>query len=199
MKKTCEQIRDRIQEQLDSAPLEAGHGILNIAPVATIEDHVNSCVACREFQRELESIRTALREMPQLNLPEEDLEAVWERTVRARVSTSHVHRISGRTFSWMALAAAVLFATIALQLVPQAIAPPAIPTAGVQATDTPAAADVELASQQLRWALGMTGEAIRKSRRAAAKDLVAVDATLNQLPIRLPLTRGGLTGKRGEL
>ena len=184
----CERIREQIQERLDTQ--------LQDASAPAIEAHLSTCVACRDFQRELEAIRDALREMPQLSLPDEDLDAVWEQTVKAPIRQAPGYRTAPRTFSWLALAAAVLFAVVSFQLVPDAVAPSSLPT---MATVTPDAAEVELASRQLRWALGRTGEALRKTRRAAASDLASVDETLNQLPIRLPLMRGSLTGKRGEL
>lgn len=184
----CERIREQIQERLD-APLQD-------ASSPSIDDHLQTCVACRDFQRELESIRDSLRDIPQLSLPEGDLEAVWAQTVNAPVRKTTEPRTSPRAFSWLALAAAVLFAVVSLQLVPEAVAPTPPPTTAQVAPD---AAEVELAAQQLRWALGRTGEALRKTRRAATSDLAGVDQTLNQLPIRIPLMRDGLTGKRGEL
>lgn len=97
-KLTCDEALDMIHERLD--------GALDGARQEPLTTHLEDCAKCRQRDAEFALLREELRDMPVLEFPAEDLERVWDRTVRAPISMMR----SKRPARWLtAAAAAALF------------------------------------------------------------------------------------------
>lgn len=89
-------------------------GTLDQSDAAKLARHRESCPDCAQREAELQLLIDGLRELPTIEFPAEDLERVWDRTVRAPVSLEQ-RRGSGqrRPSRWLtAAAAAALFAGV---------------------------------------------------------------------------------------
>jgi predicted anti-sigma-YlaC factor YlaD len=71
----CIAARERIHEMLDG-PVPSGRD-------AELERHLAECEACTAFRNELALVGTALRELPEVAMPDDALDDVWDRTVFA--------------------------------------------------------------------------------------------------------------------
>src|SRR6185503_13826064 len=76
----CARARAGLQARLDADPAQR-------VDAAELEAHLAGCADCRAFAHELQEVQDALRAAPLLRFPDEALEAVWDRTVRARQVT----------------------------------------------------------------------------------------------------------------
>jgi anti-sigma factor RsiW len=141
---TCSEARELAQPWLDEALGPDRRELLDL--------HVAACAACREELEELASLRRALRSLPHRELPPEDLDQIFGRTVdrpRAR---------SGRwkDWRWAAVAAAMLAGAL---LVPW-IAPG--PSEDGSFSEGVSDARARRAVAELRGVLGIASEAIRR-------------------------------------
>jgi predicted anti-sigma-YlaC factor YlaD len=99
---TCEVALVQIHELLDRFEVDE-------APSDMLREHLERCSGCRQRASEYRVMLQALREMPRLQLPADDLERVWDRTVRAPIALKRP-RLASR---WVVAAvAAVLFLAI---------------------------------------------------------------------------------------
>lgn len=98
---SCDEALDMIHDRLDAT--------LDQARQARLTAHLESCSNCRQRDAEFALLREELRELPVLEFPAEDLERVWDRTIRAPIPLSRPKRPA----RWLtAAAAAVLFAGV---------------------------------------------------------------------------------------
>jgi len=75
----CAEAREVVHLSLDAEIMDAG-------PKQRLEAHLSCCESCREFTAELRAIQGGLRSLPELKLPDEVLERVWDRTTHARAT-----------------------------------------------------------------------------------------------------------------
>jgi hypothetical protein len=137
-------------------------GALDAQRARELRTHLDSCGACRQHARDLRDLRGALRALPRLTMPEEDLEAVWGRTVDAAARGP----ASRRRVAWpagLAAAAALLLAALALPLLLEAPAP------GRSAAER----DMLRAASELKVALGIAGRSLDRARGAALREAMA--------------------------
>jgi hypothetical protein len=161
-KQTCAEIRAELQDQLDG-PIAADRA-------EAIASHLASCAACREYRTEMQSVVDALRELRLLAppLPDEALDAVWQRTSRAP------RRRFPLRLDWR-IAAAAAIVTVAL-----------LPSLFRPVRSGPSPVEIARARDEARLVLGLAGRAIRTTERA--RDQVMQDEiprALRHLPLRL--------------
>lgn len=97
----CDEALDMIHDRLDATLSQARH--------AQLSAHLESCADCRQRDAEFALLREELRDMPVLEFPAEDLERVWDRTIRAPIPMARPKRPA----RWLtAAAAAALFAGV---------------------------------------------------------------------------------------
>ncbi len=75
----CAAAREAVHVSLDAELMDAGLR-------QRLEAHLEGCAACREFASEMRAIQGGLRSLPELKLPDDVLERVWDRTTRAPVA-----------------------------------------------------------------------------------------------------------------
>jgi predicted anti-sigma-YlaC factor YlaD len=132
----CARARAALQARLDEDP---------DAPVesAEIEAHLSGCADCRALARELAEVQDGLRSAPLLAFPDEALESVWDRTVRARPWRRAVA-------VWGGLAAAGILGALLL----------ATPR-GARVPQGPSQQEVLQAAADVRFVLRLTDQQIR--------------------------------------
>ena len=180
---SCSEIREALHERLDG-PIPAGRR-------QEIENHLERCAGCREFQLGLLALGDTLRSAPAFSLPDEVLETVWARTIRA--GAPHRSGPTRRLPRWAAAAAAVLvlaFLPAVVRLVRTTserglMEEPINPTAVHDGSD-PAA--LTRAGQEARMVLAVTARALRRTERAAYDRVLVgeVSPAVRRIPIRWP-------------
>lgn len=165
----CVEIRRTIQESMD--------GPVALERQADAAAHVRSCSQCREYREGLEIVRNALAALPSIPFPEDGLERVWEKTIRAAVPRSQ--KRARRSLPWLAAAAAILVTVLFL------------PALFRPLTRSYSQADLTTAERQARSALALAGDALRKSRHAAVSDVLEgeVSPAMKKIPIRWSSTK----------
>jgi len=180
---SCPEIRETIHEHLDG-------------PIARdrqqeIGTHLALCAACRDFQQGLLALGDALRSAPVFPLPEDVLEDVWDRTVRAR--SEHPAGRTRRLQWWAAAAAAVLMLAflpavvrLARMTSEQGRADERIHPMAVLDPSDPAA--LARAGHEARMVLAVTARALRRTERAAYDRVLVghVSPAVRRIPIRWP-------------
>ncbi|MDX1388287.1 MAG: zf-HC2 domain-containing protein [Acidobacteriota bacterium] len=141
----CGRAREIIHEMLDG-PLPADR-------LAELEQHFEGCDACRAFRDELALVQRGLRELPEVPMPDDALEEVWERTVRA---DDKVVPLATPTKRWAMLASAAVLALVAVLAVFNLW----------NGVDEPSPEEVEIARAQLEQVLSLTGGALQKTQSA---------------------------------
>lgn len=171
MNETCRNARRAVQEQLDG-PIDATAG-------AELERHLGECTQCREYRIDLQALQRSLRELPELTFPDDALEQVWDRTIRADDPAGTTrHSVSPRV--WLA-AAAVLTIT-ALLVVWNTINAPTSPPGGVAARYSQE--ELEQAALQTRQVLELTAQVLNRSRNTAGRVLAdEISPALQRVPI----------------
>lgn len=172
----CVEAREIIHEMLDG-PTPAGRA-------SALEAHLEGCEACRLFRDELFLVQRGLRDLPEIAMPDDALEEVWDRTVRGE---DRVVVLATWRKNWKHLASAaalVLVATIAVWILQPG--QPAGPTEK----------EVEIARAQLEQVLGLTGSAIQRTQTVAVERVIRgnVSPTLQRIPILGSTTKKTETG-----
>jgi anti-sigma factor RsiW len=146
----CARARQALQAQLDEDPRE---------PVATgeVERHLQGCPECRALARELAEVQAALRGSPLLHFPDEALEQVWARTVRAPKGL----RVRRAAAVWSGLAAAALLGALLLTLPRSARVP-----------HRPSQEEVLRAAADVQFVLRLTDHEIRHQGARALSEVL---------------------------
>src|SRR6185369_4285105 len=131
----CARARHALDERLD--------GPLDPAREADLAAHLAGCAACREHEAGMLLVRSALRSLPEVPLPDEALAEVWARTVEGGSA-----RLA-RPARWAAVAAAVLVAGLTFVLVRKPGSP----------EPKPSQAEIAQAATEARLVLGLTARA----------------------------------------
>ncbi len=160
----CIETREALQDALDG-PIAAER-------LRTIEDHLRICPQCRDDREGLLAVRSALRSVADVPLPEEALELVWARTIR---SGPRPRGIEAFRLDWRLAAAAA--AVVTLLFLPPLLRPVPSPYG---------TADLSRAEQDARRVLALTARALRKTERAAVDHVLAgeVSHAMRKIPIR---------------
>jgi len=139
-----------------------------------LDEHLKCCAACRDFAAEMQTIQEGLHSLPEIRLPDQALERVWERTVRSR-------RSALRPRLWMPAAAAALVIVALAGLWLRNGSTPQGPTE----------AEIEQAAQQARVVLGITSRALHRTERAAFDEVLSeeVSGALRRMPIQWGASR----------
>lgn len=146
----CARARAGLQARLDADPAQR-------VDAAGLEAHLAGCADCRAFARELQEVQDALRAAPLLRFPDEALEAVWDRTVRARQVTGLRRGVA----VWSSLAAAGVLGALLL----------AVPH-GTPAPQGPSDEEVRRAAAQVEFVLRLTDHEIRHQGTRALREVL---------------------------
>jgi anti-sigma factor RsiW len=155
----CNEAREAIHVSLDADLMDAGLQ-------QRLEAHLAGCARCRELASELRAVQGGLRSLPELKLPDEVLQRVWQRTSRSR-----------RTRPWyLAAAAAAVVLTVLGGLWLRN---------GSESTG-PTEAELRRAAREARMVLRLTGQALRRTERVAFDDVLTdeVSRALRRMPIQ---------------
>jgi anti-sigma factor RsiW len=166
----CSEAREAIHASLDADLMDA-------VQRRDLEAHLARCAPCREHAAELRRVQDALRSLPELELPEEALERVWQRTTR-----SSRLPFRPRLRDLVASAAAVLLVAVVGLWLYEGSAPPG-----------PTDAELERAAREARLVLGVASRALQRSEEVAIRDVLAeeVSPALRRAPIRWPEPSAG--------
>ncbi len=172
----CEAMRKTIQDGQD--------GPLSTEDVRALEVHLAGCADCRDYERGIEMVREALRVMPLHRFPDEALERVWDRTVRAEVEAR-------RRFGWvdwrpLAAAAVLAAALFGIWLLgDRATSRHEIVADNGPGRETYSAQEIERARAELELVLGVTAQTVRQAEAAAVGGVLAneVSPALSRIPV----------------
>lgn len=163
----CRQAREWIQDRLDA--------VLDESSARALSEHLASCKGCSAYRDEIEAVHAALESLPEMRLPDEALQEVWSRTVDAGAREIPWWK---QGFGWRpALAAAVLLAVVAAAWFTLDRRPP-------EPTDP----ELLQAAEEARYVLELTAAALKRSERAAVKEVLAgqVSPALERIVIDWP-------------
>jgi len=157
----CASARRAVHARLDAEPLDDRQR-------QRLERHLAGCDACRRLADELRAIQGGLRSLPEMQLPDEILERVWNRTTR---------RSGGRSWFYAAAAAALLLAVLGGMWIER----------GGGAEPRMSDAELRRAAVEARLVLGLTSRALRRGGRTADRVLTdEISPALRKVPIRWP-------------
>ncbi|MCU0224561.1 MAG: zf-HC2 domain-containing protein [Acidobacteria bacterium] len=184
------------------ALLTRADGDLPAAEAAALARHLAACASCRARAESLDATIAALRGLPPaLPFPDDALESVWDRTLRAAPAEgATVVRLADRAVdgaarsprraTWrLALAAAALLAAVLGPWLAfrarddgRFAGPPGPQPATVAAALTP---EERRAAAELRLVLQLTDRALQRSQRAAVDGVLrrGVDPALRRIPL----------------
>ena len=157
----CARARAGLQARLDADPAQR-------LDAAEIEAHLAACADCRAFARELQQVQDALRAAPLLHFPDDALEQVWDRTLRAR----QVTRLRRGVAIWGGLAAAGILGALLLTLprAPQGPSPEEVRRAAAQVEFVLRLTDHEIRHQGARALSDVLNEEVAPALRKADRD-----------------------------
>ena len=170
----CTAARETIQDLFDG-PVSAGRR-------ESLDGHLAGCRECRDARAGLDTVRAALQAMPEIPLPDDALDEVWARTVRATSDEA-----SSWGWGWkpaMVLAASILL-TAMVVLWSQRIEPTALPAV---AENTYTDEQIDQARAELRQVMAITAGAFDRSRHAAFDRVIEgeVSPAIRRIPIHWP-------------
>jgi anti-sigma factor RsiW len=165
----CEVARRSIHRRLDGESLGAGEQ-------RELDRHLESCADCRESDEDLRAVQDGLRAIPLQTMPDEALQQVLDRTVRAE-RKRRLHRWG---LDWRMAAAAVV--TVGVIGIWFAFYP------HVPQSAEPTEAELAQAAEDARMVFSLTARALRKAERTATREVLAgeVSGALRRVPIRWP-------------
>jgi hypothetical protein len=131
---------------------------------ATLDEHLARCADCREVRQGLDTVRTALRALPEIPLPGDALDEVWARTVDAGPADARGVAWRPRLAAIAAVAASLLLVALAVRW--SSRLPPQPTVRSVTAVE-PGAERLEQARREARQVLGITAAALARSEQAA--------------------------------
>ena len=146
----CARARAGLQARLDGDWDER-------VDAAEVETHLAACTDCRALAGELQEVQDALRAAPLLRFPDEALDEVWERTVRAR----QVTRLRRGLAVWGGLAAAGILGALLL----------AVPR-GTHAPQGPSPEEVRRAAADVQFVFRLTDHEIRHQGTRALSEVL---------------------------
>jgi anti-sigma factor RsiW len=160
----CTEAREAIHVSLDADLMDAGLK-------QRLDAHLSSCTNCRAFASEMHSIQEGLRNLPELRMPDEALEEVWDRTTRSQ-------RAPVRTWRRHLAAAAAVIVIVMTGLWLRNGSAPTGPTE----------AEIEQAAREARMVLQLTSRALRRTEQAAVRDVLTeeVSQALRRVPVQWP-------------
>lgn len=161
----CDEAREAIHASLDADVMDA-------AQKQELEAHLARCARCRELADELRVVQQGLRSLPELKLPDEVLEKVWDRTTRSRRAS-----LRPRRRDLVAVAAAVLLVAVLGLWLRDGSAPTG-----------PTDAELERAAMQARLVLGVASRALQRTEETAVREVLAeeISPALRRVPIQWP-------------
>jgi predicted anti-sigma-YlaC factor YlaD len=149
-----------------------------------LDAHLRDCSSCRHLFGELAAVQSALRQLPSFELDQKSIERVLAVAADPR-SASPPHR--RRTGMRLVPAAAALLLAVMAGLVLR-------PDGVLVARQTHSSAELERAAAEVELVLGLTGDALRRSREAAVRDVLdrELAPALRRIPLLSPEEmRGG--------
>lgn len=147
----CDAYRLAIAAEFDGEPAEL--------PEADVKAHIAECRACDEYRADLLMLRDDFVGLPELSMPDDALAAVFARTVDAP-APARVHRW-GRAIRIATFASA---AAVVLAL--------GLPQRFAAQTQPASAAEVERATAQTLFVLGLASDAIERAERVTVEDVL---------------------------
>jgi len=177
VRKECAEAREVMQEHMD--------GPVPAVRRATLDEHLARCAECREVRRGLDTVRTALRALPEIPLPGDALDEVWARTVDAVPDDSRVSAWRPRLAALAAVAASLLLVVLAVQwsshLPPQ-------PTVRITKAVEPDAERIEQARKEAKQVLEITAVALARSEQVAFERVLGreVSPAIQRIGIHWP-------------
>ena len=159
---SCTWVADRMEAWIDHD--------LHTSEIEPLEHHLRTCEACARVERRARAVVENLRALPELEPPSRPLERAV--VVTSRPNLRPVPRRPRSRRTWLLAAAAVLVAGLTAIL-------------ATNVTRSPTPTDVERATMEVRYALGV----VTRANRAAGREL---GDTLNQgLPVERTASRIG--------
>ena len=146
----CARARTGLQARLDADPAQQ-------LETAEIEAHLDACPDCRALARELQEVQDALRAAPLLHFPDQALEEVWDRTVRA----PGVTRTRRAVAVWGGLAAAGILGALLL----------AVPH-GTPGPQRPSEEEVRRAAAEVQFVFRLANHEIRHQGTRALREVL---------------------------
>ena len=177
---SCEDAYRAIQKRAD--------GLLSVAAGRVLDDHLAVCETCHGYAEELSSLRSALSSLPEVPFPDDALEAVWYRTVRAEPQRASVIR----RWWWPVAKGLAAAAVIAIAVMgSRAFFRPAEPTLSEQ--------ELARLAAETRLVFELTNSALRRVERAAMEGLVVeqLSPVLRRLPINWNPTKESESRRTG--
>ena len=144
-----------------------------------LDTHLDRCAACRAYEAGLVETLDALGDLPMMELPDEDLEAVLNRTVRAE---------SRPWFRYSAVAAGLVLVLLAGWFWLSSPGSQDVPVIADAGSEIPEEMTAEEAAAEARMVLAVLASALRKSEEAALVGVLAgeVSPALRKIPVTLP-------------
>lgn len=164
----CARFLEKLHARLDGEP--------EAAQDRELELHLESCERCRETAASLRSAHDALRGLAYEPMPEEDFQAVLDRTVRSASSREVVpfRPRRARLFAGLGLAAAAIAAAV---IVPVLVSR--------STTSTPSPQEIARAREDAIRALAIAGRALKRAETAGNAVVTGeVSPALRRVPLR---------------
>ena len=177
VRKPCAEAREVMQELMD--------GPVAAVRRATLDEHLARCADCREVRQGLDTVRAALRALPEIPLPGDALDDVWARTVDAGPEDSRVAAWRPRLAAFAAVAASLLVVVLAVQWSSQL---PPQPTVRIAKAVEPGAERIEQARQEAKRVLEITAVALARSEQVAFERVLGgeISPAIRRIGIQWP-------------
>ena len=172
----CAKVREIMQELMDgSVPAERRE---------MLDEHLAGCTECREVRQGLETVRSALRSLPVVPLPDDALDEVLAKTVDAHPDDASADAWKSRVGAIVAVAASLLVVVLAVQWSRQQPDPFARTATVVERAPVP----IEQARLEARRVLEITAVALARSEQVAFERVLGgeVSPAIRKIGIQWP-------------